>query len=99
MLIEQQWPEIPAPIDAAVFYDGSYIIIPLLLLFYSTKCTFNKKLGVKPTNSSHLWFLFEKSDKKIRGNLQGAFTRCHCKRVPMKYLLQFVWYCSKFITT
>lgn len=26
-LIETQWPGIPTPIDAAVFYDGSYITI------------------------------------------------------------------------
>lgn len=26
-LIEKQWPGIPTPIDAAVFYDGSYITI------------------------------------------------------------------------
>ena len=25
VLIEQLWPGIPAPIDAAVFYDGSFI--------------------------------------------------------------------------
>lgn len=25
MSVEEQWPEIPTPIDAAVFYDGTYI--------------------------------------------------------------------------
>jgi len=29
MLISQQWPGIPSPVDAAVFYEGTYINIPL----------------------------------------------------------------------
>lgn len=31
MLIQQQWPEVPAPIDAAVFYQGTMSSLPLLL--------------------------------------------------------------------
>uniref|UniRef100_A0A8C2ZIN3 Peptidase metallopeptidase domain-containing protein n=1 Tax=Cyclopterus lumpus TaxID=8103 RepID=A0A8C2ZIN3_CYCLU len=43
-LIEQQWPGIPTPIDAAVFSEGSYISFRCPFHFHERYCTLNNML-------------------------------------------------------
>lgn len=71
MLIKNQWPEIPAPIDAAVFYQGTMSSVSLLLasvlLFYCLKYTLNKNTDSGRAEGSYIF-------------LQSVLYLCHLIR-------------------